>query len=102
MRSRIIAKDQAGTPDRWDFPAVDASAADALRGAQKGGAHLLTAGQLDALQKQVHDEAHRRGFDEGLAAGRPSSPRERCGLRRSPMHSRTRSRISSVRSRTRS
>jgi flagellar assembly protein FliH len=70
MRSRIIEKEQAGTPDRWDFPPVDATAADALRGANKGGAHLLTAGQLDALQKQVHEEAHRRGFEEGLAAGK--------------------------------
>jgi flagellar assembly protein FliH len=70
MRARIIDKEQAGTPDRWDFPPVDATAADALRGAHKGGAHLLTAGQLDALQKQVHEEAHRRGFEEGLAAGK--------------------------------
>jgi flagellar assembly protein FliH len=69
MRSRIIDKEQAGAADRWDVPSVDASAADALRGAYKGNAHLLTAGQLDALQKQVHDEAYRRGFDEGLAAG---------------------------------
>lgn len=70
MRSRIIDKDQAGTVDRWDFPAVDASAADALRGANQGSAHLLTAGQLDALQKQVHAEAQARGFEEGLAAGK--------------------------------
>src|SRR5215813_1684608 len=70
MRSRIIEKEQAGTPDRFDFPSVDASAADALRGAQKGSAHLLTAGQLDALQRQVHDEAFQRGFNEGLAAGK--------------------------------
>ena len=70
MRSRIIDKEQAGAADRWDVPSVDASAADALRGAYKGNAHLLTAGQLDALQKQVHDEAYRRGFDEGLAAGK--------------------------------
>jgi flagellar assembly protein FliH len=70
MRSRIIDKEQAGTPDRWDFPPVDATAADALRGAHKGGAHLLTAGQLDALQKQVHEEAQQRGFEEGLAAGK--------------------------------
>jgi flagellar assembly protein FliH len=70
MRSRIIDKEQAGAADRWDSPSVDASAADALRGAYKGSAHLLTAGQLDALQKQVHDEAYRRGFDEGLAAGK--------------------------------
>src|SRR5690242_14376757 len=70
MRSRIIDREQAGAPDRWDFPAVDANAADALRGAQRGGAHMLTAGQLDALQKQVQDEAHKRGFEEGLAAGK--------------------------------
>ncbi len=70
MRSRIIDKEQAGEIDRWDVPSVDATAADALRGAQKVGAHLLTAGQLDALQKQVHDEAFKRGFDEGLAAGK--------------------------------
>ena len=70
MRSRIIGKDEAQGVDRWDSPAVDATAADALRGAQRGGSHLLTAGQLDALQRQVHEEAYRRGFDEGLAAGK--------------------------------
>src|SRR4029079_10684084 len=70
MRSRIIDKEQAGEIDRWDVPSVDASAADALRGAQKVSAHLLTAGQLDALQKQVHDEAFKRGLDEGRARGK--------------------------------
>jgi flagellar assembly protein FliH len=70
MRSRIIDKEQGDALDRWDTPSVDASAADALRGAYKGSAHLLTAGQLDALQKQVHDEAFQRGFDDGLAAGK--------------------------------
>jgi flagellar assembly protein FliH len=70
MRSRIIDKEQIGSLDRWDVPAVDSSAADALRGAQNAGAHLLTAGQLDALQKQAHEEAFRKGFEEGLAAGK--------------------------------
>ena len=70
MRSRIIDRDEANDVGRWDFPNVDTCAADALRGAHKGGAHLLTAGQLDELQRQVHDEAYRRGFDEGLAAGK--------------------------------
>lgn len=70
MRSRIIDRDEVSDVGRWDFPAVDASAADALRGAAKGSAHLLTAGQLDELQRQVHEEAYRRGFDEGLAAGK--------------------------------
>ena len=69
-RSRIIGKADAQNAASWEFPPVDASAADALRGAAKGGAHLLTAGQLDALQRQVHDEAYKRGFEEGLAAGK--------------------------------
>jgi flagellar assembly protein FliH len=70
MRSRIIGGDEAASADRWDFPAVDPTAADALRGAAQSGAHLLTAGQLDALQKQVQEEARQRGFEEGLAAGK--------------------------------
>ena len=47
MRSRIIAKDEATSVDRWDVPPIEASAADALRGAGLGGAHLLTTQQLD-------------------------------------------------------
>jgi flagellar assembly protein FliH len=70
MRSRIIDKERIESVDRWDVPPVDSSAADALLGAHKAGAHALTAGQLDALQKQAHDEAYKRGFDEGLAAGK--------------------------------
>jgi len=69
-RSRIIGKDQAGNAASFDFPAVDPTAADALRGAAKGGAHLLTAGQLDVLQRQAQDEARQRGFEEGLVAGK--------------------------------
>ncbi len=70
MRSRIIAKDDALDVDRWDAPPVDASAADALRGADHGGAHLLTARQLDQLQRQAYDEAYQRGLAEGLTAGK--------------------------------
>ena len=69
-RSRIIGKDQAGGAASFDFPTVDPTAADALRGAAKGGAHLLTAGQVDTLQRQAQDEARQRGFEEGLAAGK--------------------------------
>jgi flagellar assembly protein FliH len=69
-RSRIIGKEQAASAASFDFPAVDPTAADALRGAAKGSAHLLTAGQLDTLQRQAQDEARQRGFEEGLAAGK--------------------------------
>ena len=70
MRSRVIDSAAAPTAGRWDFPAVDHTAADALRGAAKTGAHLLTAGQLEALEKQVKEEARQRGYEEGLAAGK--------------------------------
>jgi flagellar assembly protein FliH len=70
MRSRVIKEDQAPAAGRWDFPAVDATAAEALRGAVKSGAHLLTAAQLDALELKVKEEARQRGFAEGLAAGK--------------------------------
>lgn len=70
MRTRVIDKERATTVDRFDFPAVDSTAADALRGAAQGGAHLLTAGQLEALERQVKEEARKRGYEEGLAAGK--------------------------------
>jgi len=70
MRSRVIDKSAAPAAGRWNVPAVDSTAADALRGAARTGAHMLTAAQLDALERQVKDEAKQRGYDEGLAAGK--------------------------------
>ena len=70
MRSRVIDKSAAVTAGRWSVPAVDSTAADAMRGAAKTGAHLLTAPQLEALERQVKEEAKQRGFEEGLAAGK--------------------------------
>ncbi len=70
MRSRVIDKSAAVNAGRFDFPGVDATAADALRGAAKSGAHLLTSAQLEALERQVKDEARQRGYEEGLAAGK--------------------------------
>jgi flagellar assembly protein FliH len=70
MRSRVITEHEAQAAGRFDFPAVDATAADALRGAVKGGAHLMTAAQVEALERQVKEDARQRGFAEGLAAGK--------------------------------
>lgn len=60
------AAEQAG---RWEVPSVDTTAAAELAGASGRAAHLLTAGQLDALQQRVREEAWQAGFAEGLAAG---------------------------------
>jgi flagellar assembly protein FliH len=70
MRSRVIDKSAAPAAGRWDVPAVDSTAADALRGAARGGAHLLTTAQIDALERQAKEEARQRGYEEGLAAGK--------------------------------
>jgi flagellar assembly protein FliH len=75
MASRIISRDDAQQADRWDAPSVDASAADALSGARGGHAHLLTARQLDDLQRHVQEEAHARGFEQGLNEGRAEMQR---------------------------
>lgn len=44
---------------RWDVPAIDGS----------DGRGYLTAGRLQALQKDAYDEAFKRGRVEGIAAG---------------------------------
>jgi flagellar assembly protein FliH len=70
MRKRVIDKNEAEGVDRFAFPTVDPTALDALRGAALGSAHLLTAGQVAALERQVKEEARQQGYDEGLAAGK--------------------------------
>ncbi len=55
---------------RWDVPAIDGSA----------DSGYLTAGRLEALQKEAHEEAFRRGYDEGLAAGRAELERRTARL----------------------
>lgn len=55
---------------RWDVPAIDGSS----------DSGYLTAGRLEALQKEAQDEAFRRGHDEGLAAGREELARRTARL----------------------
>ena len=49
----------ASTPAPWPVPTIDGSE----------GKGYVTAGRLEELQKQAWDEAYKKGFDEGLAAG---------------------------------
>ncbi len=53
-------------PARWDVPAIDGG----------GGKGYLTAGRLEALQKEAYEEAWQKGHADGLAAGEATS-RER-------------------------
>lgn len=47
-------------PARWDVPAIDGS----------DGKGYLTAGRLEELQQQAWDEAYKKGFEEGVSAGK--------------------------------
>ena len=49
----------ASAAERWHVPALDGSA----------GPGYLTAGRLEALQKEAYDEAFQQGLRDGLAAG---------------------------------
>jgi flagellar assembly protein FliH len=49
----------APAAERWTVPALDGSA----------GPGYLTAGRLEALQKEAYDEAFQQGLEEGRSAG---------------------------------
>ncbi len=69
MRSRVIDKSAAPAAGRWNFrPSTHGRRRAARRGEDRRA--LLTAGQVEALEKQVKEEARQRGFEEGLAAGK--------------------------------
>lgn len=69
LSKRVLSGGQVEGFDAWEVPDVDASAADSLKGAQSGAAHLLTDAQVDALTDKVEAEAYQGGYQEGLAAG---------------------------------
>ena len=52
-------KPAAATPTRWDIPAID--------GGGSGG--YMTAGRLEAIQKDAYEEAWQKGHADGLKAG---------------------------------
>jgi flagellar assembly protein FliH len=52
-------KPPTGSASRWDVPAIDGA----------GGQGYLTAGRLEALQKDAYDEAFQKGHGDGLKAG---------------------------------
>ena len=68
--SKVLPADEVDECARWEIPAVEDSAAQALTGVGKTGGHLLTAKQLEELQTQAYEEAYVLGRQEGIAAGK--------------------------------
>ena len=54
-----MSEKAAPAPTPWAVPNIDGS----------DGKGYLTAGRLEDLQRQAWDEAYKKGYDEGLAAG---------------------------------
>jgi flagellar assembly protein FliH len=65
-----VLKGEAGAPaTTWTAPPVQEDAVEALRTAEQVTGHMLTAGRLQALQREAYDEAFRAGRADGLAQG---------------------------------
>jgi flagellar assembly protein FliH len=60
--SKLVYPDQSTDYERWELPDVDDPAAGHY-------SRLLTAGQIEAIQKQAYDEGFNQGRQEGYAAG---------------------------------
>ena len=56
---------KAAGVERWDVPAIDGS----------DGRGLVTAGQLQMLQKAAYDEAYQAGLEKGRKAGAQETAR---------------------------
>jgi flagellar assembly protein FliH len=66
---KVIRGPAAEASSRWEVPPVEDSAVGEFKGAQGKTTHMLTAGQLDELQRKVQEEAHALGFEQGLSEG---------------------------------
>lgn len=60
--SKIVYPDQSTEYERWELPEVEDPAANHY-------SRLLTAGQIEKIQKQAYDEGFNLGRDEGYKAG---------------------------------
>jgi flagellar assembly protein FliH len=60
--SKVVTPEQTGDYERWELPEVD----DPTVGHYS---RLLTAGQIETIQKQAYDEGFNQGKQEGYKAG---------------------------------
>lgn len=67
--SKVISKEQLEGYRTWAPPAVDGPDAGGAPVAAPAASNLLTASQLEQVQKQAYDEAYAVGLREGRAAG---------------------------------
>lgn len=60
--SKVIGKEQSADCESWILPSFS-------DGANSGNGGVLTASQIEKVQKEAYDEAHAEGFQKGLEEG---------------------------------
>lgn len=68
--AKIISKEDLKNCQSWELPSVDIPAEVVQGGSGNRNPNLLTAVQIEHLQKQAYEEAYAVGLQEGLAAGK--------------------------------
>lgn len=72
MSNRVISKDELGAYRLWQLDSFEESAQPPPEEVVEEEPHLTwpTAGELEEIQRQAHEEGYAAGREEGLAAGR--------------------------------
>ncbi len=65
MSNKVITNDDTSAYERWELPNVD----DGTDGIITHN-RLLTAGQIEKIQKSAHDEGYQQGRRDGFATGK--------------------------------
>lgn len=68
--SKVISKDKHGEYQTWAVPSVGSGQGNQESNTAHRNPNLLTANQIEQVQKQAHDEAYELGYKEGLEAGK--------------------------------
>lgn len=63
--SKVISNDDTSAYERWELPVVDDGA-----GSTVTHNRLLTAGQIEKIQKQAHEEGFQQGRRDGFSVGK--------------------------------
>jgi len=69
--SKLISNEDKSAYERWELPNVDDGSDTAVMPHR-----LLTAGQLEKIQKQAHEEGYQQGRRDGFATGKVEAEKQ--------------------------
>lgn len=75
MSNRIIPKEQLSAYQRWELTALDESRREGSNESTAERVPLPTAGELQQIQTQAHNEGYAAGYQEGRSKGNADAER---------------------------